>query len=63
VRNIKPEQTGCSPRALKRGVRSERGRSPLSNSFPSPAKKNNDFNYAIGWRGVRGEVFLSTKYK
>jgi hypothetical protein len=41
---------------LRGGVSSERGRSPLSNSLPSPARKSPAMLNEIGWRGVRGEA-------
>jgi hypothetical protein len=38
---------------LRGGVSSERERSPLSDSLPSPARKSPAMLNKIGWRGVR----------
>jgi len=41
----------------------ERGLRPLYLLFPSPARKGLFIKYGTGWRGVRGEVKLSTECK
>jgi len=47
----------------ERGKAIERGRSPLSLIFPSPANINTGVNDGSGWRGVRGEVKIVKQLK
>jgi hypothetical protein len=42
--------------SFERGRGFERGRSPLSLTLPSPAKKSSGLPIKMGWRGDKGEV-------